>query len=197
MFIDAILPTFYFQIMKKIVLLGIVVFMSSHELLAQDIPQDDIDRDELKINVLNLIAFEFADASYERILDEESSFGVGVLVNVGNDDDIFDYYRKFSITPYYRRYFSKGYACGFFVEGFGMLNSGEEDIFEFNDITFETVRTGENYTDFALGISIGGKFISKKGFVAEIYSGIGRNFFSSDFSPEVVGRGGVSLGFRF
>lgn len=197
MFIDAILPTFYFQIMKKIVLLGIVVFMSSHELLAQDIPQDDIDRDELKINVLNLIAFEFADASYERILDEESSFGVGVLVNVGNDDDIFDYYRKFSITPYYRRYFSKGYASGFFVEGFGMLNSGEEDIFEFNDITFETVRTGENYTDFALGISIGGKFISKKGFVAEIYSGIGRNFFSSDFSPEVVGRGGVSLGFRF
>lgn len=183
--------------MKKIELLCIAVFMSFYSLLAQDAPQSDLDRDELKINVTNLLIFKFADASYERLLDEESSFGVGLLVNIGNDEDIFDYYRKFSITPYYRRYFSKGYAGGFFIEGFGMLNSGEEDIYIFDDITFESERIGENYTDFALGISIGGKFISKKGFVAEIYGGIGRNFFSSEFSPELVGRGGVSLGFRF
>mgnify|MGYP001818891153 CR=1 FL=1 len=183
--------------MKRIVLLYIVLFMSSYSLVAQDVSQDDIDRDELKINVTNLLIFEFADVSYERILDEESSFGVGFLLNVGNDEDIFDYYRKFSITPYYRRYFSNGYASGFFIEGFGMLNYGDEDIFIFDDITLETVRIGENYTDFALGISIGGKFISKKGFVDEIFGGIGCNLFSSECSPELVGRGGVSLGFRF
>ena len=183
--------------MKRIVLLGMVTFMSCHGLFAQDVLQDNPDKDELKINVFNLLAFEFVDVSYERLLDEESSFGVGFLVNIGNDEGIFDYYRKFSITPFYRRYFSQTYAGGFFIEGFGMLNTGEEDIFNFNDITLATERIGENYTDFAIGISIGGKFVSRKGFVAEIYSGIGRNFFSSEFSPEVVGRGGVSLGFRF
>jgi hypothetical protein len=176
--------------MKRIVLLGMVTFMTCHGLFAQDVLQDNPDKDELKINVFNLLTFEFADISYERLLDEESSFGVGFLVNIGNDEDIFEYYRKFSITPYYRRYFSQTYAGGFFIEGFGMLNSGEEDF-----LTLEGV--GENYTDFALGISIGGKFVSRKGFVAEIYSGIGRNFFSSEFSPELVSRGGVSLGFRF
>ncbi len=183
--------------MKRFFSLCTLLFLFGNTLLSQEVQQDETDRDELKINVFNLIAFKYLDGAYERIIDEESSFGFGVLINAGNDDDIFDYYRQFSVTPYYRRYFSKGYASGFFVEGFGMLNSGEQDIYTFDDITFESERTGENYTDFALGISVGGKFISKKGFIAEVYGGIGRNFFSTDFSPEVVARGGVSLGFRF
>lgn len=183
--------------MKRFFSLCILLFLFGNTLLSQEVQQDETDRDELKINAFNLIAFKYVDVTYERLLHEEASFGVSILINAGNNDDLFDYYRKFSVTPYYRRYFSKGYASGFFVEGFGMLNSGEQDIYTFDDITLESERTGENYTDFALGISVGGKFISKKGFIAEVYGGLGRNFFSTDFSPEVVGRGGVSLGFRF
>ncbi len=183
--------------MKRIFPLCSFLFICCNIIFSQDTVPDDVDRDELKINVFNLIAFKYLDAAYERLIDEESSFGIGVLVNAGDNDDVFDYYRQYSITPYYRRYFSKGYATGFFVEGFGMLNSGEQEIYTFNEITFETERTGETYTDFALGITVGGKFITKKGFIAEVYTGIGRNFFNTDFSPEVVGRGGVSLGFRF
>jgi len=165
--------------------------------IAQDDVPDETDRTEVKFNAFNLLALELLDVSYETLINEESSFGVGVLVNIGNTDGIFDYYRTFSLTPFYRRYFSKGYASGFFIEGFGMINSGEEDDFIYNEITMENERTGDKYTDFALGISIGGKFISKRGFVVEVYSGIGRNFLSDEFTPEVVGRGGVSLGFRF
>ncbi len=183
--------------MKRSFFLCALLFLFGNTLLSQEIQQDETDKDELKINVFNLIAFKYLDAAYERLIDEESSFGFGVLINAGNDDDVFEYNRQYSITPYYRRYFSKSFASGFFVEGFGMLNSGEQDIYTFNDITFESERTGEKYTDFALGISVGGKFISKKGFIAEVYGGIGRNFFNTDFSPEVVPRGGVSLGFRF
>ncbi|WP_297764386.1 DUF3575 domain-containing protein [uncultured Muriicola sp.] len=188
--------------MKRFFSLCILLFLCGNTLLSQEVQQDETDRDEtdrdeLKINVFNLITFKYLDGAYERIIDEESSFGFGVLINAGNDEDLFEYNRQYSITPYYRRYFSKSFASGFFVEGFGMLNSGEQDIYTFDDITLESERTGENYTDFALGISVGGKFISKKGFIAEVYGGIGRNFFSTDFSPEVVPRGGVSLGFRF
>jgi hypothetical protein len=35
-----------------------------------------------------------------------------------------------------------------------------------------------------------------EGFVFEINAGIGRNLFS-DNSPEIVGRGGITLGYRF
>lgn len=152
---------------------------------------------ELKINASNLIAFTFVDVSYETLLNEESSLGVGILVNVG-DDNFLDEYRTFSLTPYYRQYFSKKYAKGFFVEGFGMLNSGKEEYYVYDNISGTDYLTDDKYTDFALGISVGGKFVTNRGFVAEIYGGLGRNLIggNQNFS-EVVGRGGISLGFRF
>lgn len=160
---------------------------------AQDpaIPQA---RNELKANVSNLIALAFADVAYERLLNEESSVGLGILANInqGSDNDFLDAYREFSITPYYRQYFSGGYAKGFFVEGFGMYNTGNDGDF-FGDDTV----TDANYSDFALGVSIGGKFVTRRGFMVELYGGLGRNLLDADFSPSLVGRGGVSLGYRF
>ena len=52
------------------------------------------------------------------------------------------------------------------------------------------------YTDLAVGISVGGKWVSRRGFVAEIYAGIGRDMLTNS-DLEVVGRGGVSIGYRF
>ena len=51
----------------------------------------------------------------------------------------------------------------------------------------------------AVGISVGGKFVSSKGFVFEIYGGIGRNIYQSnkDFATELVPRVGASLGYRW
>ncbi len=163
---------------------------------SQDISNDSQPRDEFKINAFNLIAFTYMDLSYERLLHEEASLGVSVLFNVGNDNEILDYFRNFSITPYYRQYFSKQYAEGFFVEGFGMLNSGEDYYYSFDDQGNET-NSGETYTDFALGVSVGGKFVTKRGFIAEIYTGLGRNLLGDDTAPEIVSRGGISLGYRF
>lgn len=157
---------------------------------------DNIDKNELKWNATNLIIFSFLDGSYEYLINEESSFGVGVLVNLGNDID-FEEYRTFSLTPYYRQFFSRKYAKGFFVEGFGMFNTSKETFFESQTIDRPPVERTENFTDFALGISIGGKFVTKRGFVAEIYAGIGRNLLNNNPFLEVVGRGGVSVGYRF
>jgi|TARA_R110002051_G_scaffold254853_1_gene313849 hypothetical protein len=163
---------------------------------SQDISSDSQPQDELKINAFNLIAFSYVDVSYERLLNEESSLGVGILFNIGEDNEVLDYFRTFSITPYYRQYFSKQYAEGFFVEGFGMLNSGEDYYYTFDNQGSES-STEETYTDFALGISVGGKFVTQRGFIAEIYTGLGRNLLGGEFAPEIVGRGGISLGYRF
>lgn len=181
--------------MKKITCFCLLSIFILTSLSAQEDQETDIDRNELKLNASNLIAFTFLDGTYERLINEESSFGVGLLFNVGSEEEIFDGYREFSITPFYRQFFSNSYAKGFFVEGFGMLNSGAEEVFfdDFGGIT----SSDEDYTDFALGVSVGGKFVTPRGFIAEIYAGIGRNLLGSNNSPEVVGRGGISLGFRF
>jgi hypothetical protein len=57
-------------------------------------------------------------------------------------------------------------------------------------------------TDFALGVSVGGKFVIKSGFTAEIYLGVGRNLINDEsenfyIENNVITRGGISLGYRF
>lgn len=178
-------------ILTSVIMLSLIFLGRS-----QDISNDSQSKDELKINAFNLITFTYLDVSYERLLNEESSMGVSVLFNIGEDNEILDYFRNFSITPYYRQYFSKQYAEGFFVEGFGMLNAGEDYYYSFDDQGNES-KSGETYTDFALGISVGGKFVTKRGFIAEIYTGLGRNLLGDETAPEIVSRGGISLGYRF
>ena len=61
-----------------------------------------------------LIAGAF-EVSYERIIDDESAFGTSLFLTA--NDDISN---KFMLTPYYRYYFGRKPAAGFFAEGFGL-----------------------------------------------------------------------------
>lgn len=184
--------------MKKIATLCLLVI--SIAAFAQETPAETIDnpKNEFKVNAFNLIALNLIDVSYEHLKNEETSFGVSVQFNVSGDSEWdTDYYRSFGLTGFYRKYFSKKYAKGFFVEGFGMLNSGKDDyhIYDY-DTDSLTLAYDDSYTDFALGVSIGGKWATRGGFVMEVFGGAGRNLFN-ETGPDVVGRGGVSLGYRF
>ena len=172
--------------MKKITLLILllVVTLSTAQEKEEIYPQDVNKKHELKINALTLLAAKWIDVSYERLIDEESSLGTAVTINT----DSFETDLNYAITPYYRRYFSGKFARGFFVEGFGMLFSAEDNFL------FDT--NNEDATGLALGISIGGKFVSYKGFTAELVLGVGRNFLESE-NNEAVGRFGISVGYRF
>ena len=166
--------------MKKIVFfftLGITSLCWS-----QEITDINNKKNEVKANAFNLIVVKFLDLSYEYLLNEEGSLGVSLLFNLSDSDKHYGYkHRKFSITPYYRQFLFDKNAKGFFVEGFGMLNS---------------IQDKSNYTDFALGFSLGIKFVTKMGLVAEIYCGVGRNLLNKDIL-NIVMRGGLSLGCRF
>jgi hypothetical protein len=183
--------------MKKIMFAAILSIASlSISAQQEDLPENTLGDNELKINVTNLLIFKWLDVGYEKILNEESSVGVGLLFALDNDDDIsLDEYRTFSLTPYYRHFFGKKYAQGFFVEGFGMVHSGKDEFYTPNNGGSGTYNE-ETYTDFAVGVSVGTKIVSKRGFVAEIYAGIGRDLFGNS-DIEIVSRGGISLGYRF
>ncbi|WP_245856857.1 hypothetical protein [Lutibacter flavus] len=122
------------------------------------------------------------------------------MVSLDSEIEGIDEYRTFSITPYYRYFFSSKYAQGFFVEAFTMLHTGDEEIY--NDYyesatdTYYSNYERNKYTYFAVGISAGAKFVTKRGFIAKIYLGIGRDMLGNS-DIEVVGRGGVSIGYRF
>ncbi len=146
---------------------------------------------EVKINGLYLVLGAF-DVTYERTINQESAFGVNVFLPFDDDiNDDINYY----ISPYYRFYFGKKYASGFFVEGFGMLNSTNDYSFSGN---FDTSIKEDNITDFALGIGLGGKWITESGFIGELNFGVGRNLFNNDrYDYEIVAKVGITLGYRF
>ena len=196
--------------MKKITLLLLLTLLSLH-FTAQEkegtkqskYPENVEKKYELKLNAFNLIAFAAIDISYERLIDENSSYGVAVFYNFSdyaNSDIAFP--KKFSITPYYRWFFSENkYARGFFIEGFGMLNTYQDDYSYNYNGNYGKIET---QTSFALGISVGGKFVITEGFTAEVLAGVGRNLIKGesnegyqDFQNEVIGRFGISLGYRF
>lgn len=180
------------NVMKK---LFVIMCLSSFLFgFSQEKETTDFKRNELKGNALFLVlgAGEF---TYERLLNEESGVGISLFFNY---DDEFD--TKFSLTPYYRFYFGKKPAAGFFVEGFGMLNTYQYTEYS-NDVNPDpTINSKEiKNTDFALGFGLGAKWITKKGFLFEINSGIGRNLFNGKNNDdyEIVDRGGFTVGYRF
>jgi hypothetical protein len=151
-------------------------------------------KNEIKGNALFLV-LGAVEITYERLITEDS--GVGATVFFVAEDE-FD--SNFIFTPYYRAYFGKKPAAGFFVEGFAMLNSYIDH--GYTTYNYENGATVTNYVsdeqgfDFALGFGLGSKWVHKRGFVFEINAGIGRNLLSAN-SPEVVPRGGITLGYRF
>lgn len=195
--------------MKKLLfLLAVLIVLFSHaQVVEVDVlPQDQNKYHEVNFNALNLIAFKWFDVSYEYLRNEESSFGISAQLAL--DTDIYGYdsnYRKYAITPYYRHFFSKKYASGFFMEAFGAINGGvyQNWVYEYDENCtgdsydcYHEYYNEHKYNDLAFGVGVGGKFVSKLGFVGEIHAGIARNLFS-EYSPEVIGRLGVSLGYRF
>lgn len=144
---------------------------------------------EIKLNALYLIAGAF-DLSYERNLNSESSVGLNVFIPF--DDGIRDN-TKYYVSPYYRFFFGKKYAAGFFAEGFLNLNSTSRE-----SISFAPSDNDKFYTDFGLGVGLGGKWVTKSGFIFELNAGIGRNLFNADKTDnEIIGKVGISLGYRF
>lgn len=192
--------------MKK-ALLGLLLFTSFAIFAQDDMQVEKVKHHEIKVNAFNLIIFKSADFSYEYLLDSESSIGATVLFNLQNheDRDFEDgpvYREKFAFTPYYRRYFSSKHAWGFFLEAFGMY-SVQEDIDEYNYLDefgeYQYVYSDETSNSIGFGMAVGGKFVSKKGFLFEVFGGVGRNITTSnnDVGTEFVPRLGATLGWRF
>ena len=178
--------------MKKFIYLFALIITTMS--FAQDTePNIDFNKNELKGNALFLVLGSF-DFSYERILSEES--GVGVSINMPFDRENWDI--NYAVTGYYRYYFGKKTAAGFFGEAFGMLNNVDDYIYNENG-TFYTFEP-KTLTDFALGIGIGGKWVTKKGLLLEINAGVGRNLFNNQYDDrdyELIGRVGITVGYRF
>ncbi|CAM1371149.1 conserved exported hypothetical protein [Tenacibaculum sediminilitoris] len=166
--------------MRKI-LLATVVFISSFAHAQQ----------EVKVDLLDALAFKTLEVSYEYYTTERSSVGISALFNFEKRSADFKYNEKQMFTPFFRHYFTNSSTWNYFGEVFMGINIGEKEI-DLDGLP----NTFKKYTDGALGIAVGSKYISSGGFVIDIYGGLGRNLFTPE-SHSIVPRVGINLGYRF
>ena len=183
--------------MKKSILF-VFALLSSVSLFAQDVDSDadyKADANEIKLNALYGVLGAL-DLTYERLLNEESGAGIEVFIPLDDDiNDDINYY----VSPYYRLYFGDKYAAGFFLEGFGLLSSENETYFDFsNEFDPSPTIRRDKVTNFALGIGVGGKWITNSGFVGELGFGVGRNIINNyEDGGDFVGKLQITVGYRF
>ena len=180
-------------IMKKKYLI-IVMLFSIFVVNAQNYNSENGKKNEVKLNVLLPLTGAF-EATYERNLNKKNSLGVSVFTVFNNEKSHDDL--NYSISPYYRRYFGKKFASGFFAEGFGMLSSIDgKKIYDTNDNSIFT--EGSDVIDFSLGLGLGGKWVTKSGFIFEVNAGYGILLFNADKTDHtIVTKLGINLGYRF
>lgn len=147
---------------------------------------------EVSVDLGDALAMKTLEVNYEYYLSEQSSLGVSGLFNFNGRTSDLRYHEDTMITPFFRHYFTANRSWNYFGEIFMGINSGKREF----DIEGSTSKELMSYTDGALGVSIGSKYISNGGFVLSVHAGIGRNMFS-DISYEVVPRAGLNVGYRF
>lgn len=147
---------------------------------------------EIKLNLISPLSGA-VEVGYERFLNKNSSLGISTFFVF---DDTKEKDMNYFISPYYRYYFGKKYASGFFAEGFGMFTSIDgKKIYSADRLTFTE---NKDVYDLALGAGLGWKIVTKKGFVFEANAAYGRLVFNADKTDhDQVIKLGLSVGYRF
>lgn len=180
--------------MKKLLLIASLAFGFTAQ--AQEESSDR--QNDVLISPIELIAGPALNVSYERLLNKDSGIGINVLALLDNNDDSG---LKSQISPYYRMYFGKKYAAGFFVEGFVPITMSNDGIHTVNGGPgyFNTTVTYKKNTTIGAGIGFGGKWVARRNIVFEASMGIARRFgMNSEYNDTpITGKGMLGIGYRF
>ena len=217
--------------MKKIIipLLFCITSFSQNDVQNVKVIKDDsqvkelinsLGKNEVKLDVIDILSQPALNVSYERILDSYSSFGGDIFINFNDNSSSVSLSDRFSISPFYRFYFLNKQdfgGAGFFVELFSKFSLIEDTIeylyYDPNTLDPYYEFDNNNYFDIAFGVGVGRKWINKKGITFELMFGVARflelhgrddeslPFGASDayysHRPRATIKGGISIGKRF
>ena len=142
---------------------------------------------EIKVDFADAIVMKTLEISYEYYLSDQSSIGLSALFNLEKQSAKFRYNENQMFTPYFRHYLTSNKNWNHFGEVFLGINSGKRKLDN---------GALKQYTDGALGVAFGSKYVSNGGLLLGGYVGIGRNLFTPD-SYAAVPRIGLNIGYRF
>ena len=152
-------------------------------------------KNEVKLNILNVIVRPSIELGYEYYLDDNQSVDAELMLL-----DRFSYWSKnggkFSATSFkvgYNYYFDSSDAVGFYINPFLKTRFGKFTE-EKDGVDVET-----KLNAFIIGVGVGYTWVFNSKFVVAPYANLGRNFSKpvNERFWAVEPNAGVRLGFRF
>ena len=143
---------------------------------------------EIKFNGAYVIE-NYLEFGYERAFKNNTALGLTAGFAF-DESQVFD----LALLPYYRTYFGKKKAAGFFLEVHGTVYQKEEFVATW---PFVYVATGQHFIGAGAGVGFGVKLLSQSNWIGELNLGAGRNFFNTDSIAKGYPRVGITLGKGF
>lgn len=158
--------------------------------------ETSIRQNDFTLSPIELIEVPLLNISYERLLNESSGVGANGLFYFGKNSDSDGFTQ---ISPYFRSYFGKKFASGFFVQGFVPITMTKEHYRVYNESYSESTKEVEKRTSIGLGFGFGGKWVSKRNIIFETSIGIAKRFGEAKnyFSTDITGIWMLGIGYRF
>jgi hypothetical protein len=179
--------------MKKLIFA--IAILICNNLFAQE--NSSKNKNEIKFN-LPMAIYGLPELSYERIVEDNMSYGVSLSIAADKPSNYYTGYgipERAIVCPYYRVYFGKKKAAGFYIEG-NMAVASQKQINYPDYSTNPTTYNDRKSTGFGFGGALGIKLLTKNGFVGDIYAGYGRLFGDNAYYNGYP-RFGVCIGRRF
>lgn len=152
-------------------------------------------QNDIMLSPIELVLGASLNLSYERLLNKDMGIGInGIFVFGDQGAGVIDT----QISPYYRLYFGKKYASGFFVEAFVPITTSTDSRYIFVDGPGYFNPTYKDVTETTIGggIGFGGKWVARRNIIFEASAGIARRF-GSEGSAEATLKGMLGIGYRF
>lgn len=165
---------------------------------AQQMESATSDRqNDIMLSPIELIAGPALNFSYERLLNKDSGIGINGLFVLSDNQDNSNLASQ--ISPYYRMYFGRKYASGFFVEAFVPITTTNEASLYLTPTSYGGFNFNYNYekkTTIGAGIGFGGKWVARRNIIFEASAGVARRFGEGNFD-KITGKGMLGIGYRF
>lgn len=155
----------------------------------------DFPQNEIKFNILNVIALGSVEIGYEYYLDEHQSIGLDVLINDTYNMSIGRQVEDFNTNSFQ---FSYNYNISRRGDGSGFIISPLLK-FRLGDYQETNLTPKIDMNSFIIGLGTGYKWSFNNRFVMGPYANIGRNF-SEEVTEEftkIEFSAGFNLGFKF
>ena len=142
---------------------------------AQEQTKDSLNpKNEIRLDIFQLLIMPGLDISYERFIDEVSSWGVSGFLNFDPNFNEDYRYQNFELSLYYRLYFNANtpFNKGFFAQPFFSLTNGLIEDYDYDRDRY----LEDNFFGISGGALIGFKWLNAKNYSFEVHAGAGRYF---------------------